>query len=333
MMGGLICERRTSAANVNQVAEEIKLQHNQLQLKNDESINNESGFEDYDYEYSHQLIAFGKNRFEYSDVPSKCIGHGSFGTVFKGYDFKSSKAVAIKKMNNFNVKPDELKTMQSVSSGFLVSLVDICEEQAGITHIVMELCDIDLERFLQNTSTGHLNESNLTKLIDNITRGYYALYEQRIVHRDIKPQNILITYSPTNEIGVAKITDFGVSRILVDENPGLSNVAGTLYYMAPEVGANLLTMCSYDHCVDIWSIGCVFYQSLVGKMPFDECSLCRLFLNCAGQNYEAYDMPELPENTDEKITELLTMLLEIDRKKRATPSQLYAFVCNNNLQD
>lgn len=158
-MGGLICERRTSAANANQVAEEIKLQHEQ---QKNESTDHESGFEDYLYEYSNQLVTFAKNRFEYSDMPSKCIGHGSFGTVFKGYDYKTSQAVAIKKMNNICVKPDELKTMQSVSSGFLVSLVDICEEKTGITHIVMELCDIDLERFLQNSPIGHLDKINLT---------------------------------------------------------------------------------------------------------------------------------------------------------------------------
>ena len=79
----------------------------------------------------------------------------------------------------------------------------------------------------------------------------------------------MLTYNPSGQISLAKITDFGVSRVLArEENEGnhtLCNVAGTLPYMAPEVGANLLTMCEYDYSVDMWSIGCVIYQCHMGK--------------------------------------------------------------------
>lgn len=61
-------------------------------------------------------------------------------------------------------------------------------------------------------------------------------------------------------------------------------------------------------------------------MPFDECSLCRLFLNCAGGNYDAYEMPELPDHTDAELRRLITSLLEIDRDKRATPVDLYSAI-------
>lgn len=109
------------------------------------------------------------------------------------------------------------------------------------------------------------------RLIDNIARGYNALYECCIVHRDIKPQNILVKYCSHdgNLFDTAKISDFGISRILTDEeNEALSNVAGTLHYMAPEVGANILRTCEYGHEVDMWSLGCVFYQCITGKVTF-----------------------------------------------------------------
>ncbi|KAE9553889.1 hypothetical protein FO519_002878 [Halicephalobus sp. NKZ332] len=328
MIGGLVCERRNSESTGPKPVD------GPLKLEPPETEGHESGFEDYPYEYSNERVTFSKNRFEYSDSPGACVGHGSFGTVFKGFDKSTSKEVAIKKMTTFNVKPNELKTMQRVSSDFLVALIEISDEKTGFTHVVMELCDTDLEQhLLWNTTSGRLVQSELKTLIDNVARGYYALYEHHIVHRDIKPQNILIIYEPSSRlIKKAKITDFGVSRVLSDaeDSKSLSNVAGTLYYMAPEVGANLLTICEYDHCVDMWSVGCVIYQSYIGKIPFDERALCRLFLHCAGGNYEAYDPPELTEDAPTHLQDLLNSLLEIDREKRATPDQLFEYIQSQN---
>lgn len=69
----------------------------------------------------------------------------------------------------------------------------------------------------------------------NLAFGYYALFKENIVHRDIKPQNVLLVLSPNaNGIQIAKITDFGVSRVLEDADGKLSNIAGTFHYMAPE---------------------------------------------------------------------------------------------------
>jgi len=115
--------------------------------------------------------------------------------------------------------------------------------------------------------------------------------------------------------------------------------------MAPEVGANLLITSQYDSAADMWSIGCVIYQCWTGqvsggvgsasiiifthcwiKLPFDENSLCRLFLYYAGGNFEAYEMPSLPEDTDHSLKFLIHSLLEIDAHKRTTPTQLHAAV-------
>lgn len=123
-------------------------------------------------------------------------------------------------------------------------------------------------------------------MIDNIARGYKGLFDLKIVHRDIKPQNILIKYvAKSNQLSSAKITDFGksgqlgvvfrttlislcsgIARTLNNEESDLCNVAGTLFYMAPEVGANLLKTCQYDSKVDMWSIGCLLYQCVTGEV-------------------------------------------------------------------
>uniref|UniRef100_A0A914RS97 Protein kinase domain-containing protein n=1 Tax=Parascaris equorum TaxID=6256 RepID=A0A914RS97_PAREQ len=234
-----------------------------------------------DDSFSNDRISIDYESYEYRDCAASCIGRGSFGHVFRGIDNTSGMSVAIKKMAKINVKPNELKVMKSVKSSFLVGLVDICVDSADSVYIIMELCDIDLDQHLRYYSVnGALSKNNLRLLMDN-------------------PQNILIKYDPIGRgFESAKISDFGISRILTEEqSEALSNVAGTFYYMAPEVGANLLRTCEYDYQVDMWSLGCLFYQ---------------LFLYAAGGNYEAYEKPELPADTEEEIEQIVSSLLEID---------------------
>ncbi|MCP9266240.1 Kinase domain protein [Dirofilaria immitis] len=223
--------------------------------------------------------------------------------------------------------------MKAVRSDYLVGLTDACmKSEDDSMYIIMELCDIDLDCHLKyHTVDGTLSPHNLRRLIDNVVRGYNALYDCCIVHRDIKPQNILIIYREENLIEIAKISDFGISRILnEEEQESMSNVAGTLYYMAPEVGANILRTHEYGHKVDIWSLGCVFYQCIMGKVPFDERELCRMFLFVACDNYDAYDKPELSFGIDENITGMVSSQLEIDSTKRITSHQLYNEICKWN---
>ncbi|KAK5978064.1 ULK protein kinase [Trichostrongylus colubriformis] len=258
------------------------------------------------------------NGYEYVDSFASFIGLGSFGVVFKGYSAKDQIDVAIKKMSKHNVKDGELKIIKSLNNAYLVGILDICELDEVTCCLIMELCDGDLENHIRNYSNdGRLNSVNLRVLVDNIARGYKGLFDLKIVHRDIKPQNILIKYvAKSKQLLAAKITDFGIARTLSSEGSDLCNVAGTLFYMAPEVGANLLKTCQYDSKVDMWSIGCLLYQCVTGEIPFDECFLCKLFLYTAGANYDAYDPPELPETTDEEIGDIIHSLLEIDSSRR-----------------
>uniref|UniRef100_A0A0R3RXF8 Protein kinase domain-containing protein n=1 Tax=Elaeophora elaphi TaxID=1147741 RepID=A0A0R3RXF8_9BILA len=272
-----------------------------------------------------------KNYFyNFSDCVASCIGNGSFGFVYRGVESSAGKPVAIKKMPKVNVKLDEIKVMKAVKSNYLVSLIDTCiKNDEDNIYIITELCDIDLDCHLKyHTIDGTLSSHNLRRVIDNIIQGYNVLYNCCIVHRDIKPQNILIKYGEQNLIEIAKISDFGISRMLNDEDyKSLSTVAGTLYYMAPEVGANILRTHEYGHEVDVWSLGCVFYQCVMGKVPFNEQELCRMFLFVACDNYDAYDKPELSFDIDENIAKMINSQLEIDSAKRATPNQLYNEIC------
>ncbi|XGW14118.1 hypothetical protein V3C99_000430 [Haemonchus contortus] len=275
-------------------------------------------------EFSDEVVHL-TNGYEYIDSFTSLIGLGSFGVVYKGYSAKDRTDVAIKKMGKHNVKESELGVIRSLNNAYLVGVLDICELDDVTCCLIMELCDCDLDNHIRNhSSDGRLNSDNLRVLVDNIARGYKGLFDYKIVHRDIKPQNILLKYIPkSKQISAAKITDFGIARTLDSEGSDLCNVAGTLFYMAPEVGANLLKTCQYDSKVDMWSIGCLLYQCVTGEIPFDECFLCKLFLYTAGANYDAYDPPELPETTNEEMSDIIHSLLEIDSSRRCTPVQFY----------
>lgn len=275
-------------------------------------------------EFTDEIVQLS-NGYSYVDSFASLIGLGSFGVVYKGYNSKDESEVAIKKMSRMHVKDSELRVIRSLNNMYLVGVLDICMFDDLTCCLIMELCDGDLENHIRNhANEGRLNSANLRLLIDNIARGYKGLFDLKIVHRDIKPQNILIKYvAKSNQLSSAKITDFGIARTLNNEESDLCNVAGTLFYMAPEVGANLLKTCQYDSKVDMWSIGCLLYQCVTGEIPFDECCLCKLFLYTAGANYDAYDPPELPDTTNEEVGDIIHSLLEIDSSRRCTPVQFY----------
>ncbi|GMR60265.1 hypothetical protein PMAYCL1PPCAC_30460, partial [Pristionchus mayeri] len=266
--------------------------------------------------FTNEEVCVADGRFTFKDSEEDFIGLGGFGLVFRGKDERDGKEVAIKRVLKQHIKYSEIDVIRSLHSSFLIGLIDVCNLDDNYSCIIMvtkiliilnlssqELCDTDLDYHIRKNAKGRkLTHANLRLLIDNLARGYKALNDLRIVHRDIKPQNILLQYasSCSYQFSAAKITDFGICRSL--ENGEMSNVAGSLFYMAPEVGANLLKTCQYDAEVDMWSIGCLIYQCVVGELPFDEGSLCKLFLHTACANYDAYDQPDLPEGTDENVS-------------------------------
>uniref|UniRef100_A0A0K0ES90 Protein kinase domain-containing protein n=1 Tax=Strongyloides stercoralis TaxID=6248 RepID=A0A0K0ES90_STRER len=307
------------------LAKHLSFQERQISYSEDKNI------------FTNQIITLKNNSYSYLQSFSNCLGQGSYGRVFKGTSSNISlhnNNVAIKEMLSVYVNDNEMQIMKAVSSEFLVKLIDIYHDINFFkTYLIMELCDSDLLQFLKANTI--LNDNNLRIVIDNVVRGYHVLYTNKIVHRDIKPQNILVMIDKNNPKSIisSKITDFGISRIMEINEDGtevaqLSNVAGTLHYMAPEVGVNLLHVSMYNYPVDIWSMGCVFYECLMGKLPFDEKEICRLFLYAAGNNYEAYEKPTFYNNSYQHYQELINKMLEINDKDRITPTRLFEFIQN-----
>ncbi len=195
------------------------------------------------------------------------IGKGGMGTVYKAYDSKIREVVAIKLL-----KPEiasdleiierfrnEIKLARQVSHRHVCRMYDIGEEWLSI-YISMEYVPgEDLKSFIRRS--GHLNEAKAIGLARQILEGLVEAHRLGVVHRDLKPQNIMI-----DREGNAKIMDFGIARSLHTKGvTGTGVIIGTPEYMAPEQAEGH----DIDHRVDIYALGAILFEMVTGRVPFE----------------------------------------------------------------
>jgi len=195
------------------------------------------------------------------------IGKGGMGTVYKAYDSKIREVVALKLL-----KPEiasdveiierfrnELKLARQVSHRHVCRMYDLGEEWLSI-YISMEYVPgEDLKSFIRRS--GHLNETKALGLARQILEGLVEAHRLGVIHRDLKPQNIMI-----DREGNAKIMDFGIARSLHTKGvTGTGVIIGTPEYMAPEQAEGH----DIDHRVDIYALGAILFEMVTGRVPFE----------------------------------------------------------------
>jgi serine/threonine protein kinase len=201
----------------------------------------------------------------------KNIGKGQFGTVKLGVNKKTGEKVAIKTINksNLNIKEKELiraeidvmKFLQHGNHSSIAKLHDIFEDK-NLIYIVMEYLELgSLQNYLIKNGKS-IPAYELKHISREIANGLVYLEQVGIVHRDIKPDNILL--SEKNGKLEVKIIDFGLSRVLGKSDHAKEGY-GTLVYSAPEI----LLKKPYTIKVDTWSYGIVLYYLAFGILPFD----------------------------------------------------------------
>ena len=195
------------------------------------------------------------------------LGQGAFGIVFKGFDEKLHRMIAIKVMHPqlAATSPPRKRFLREARAAAAVQHENIVQvhsvEEQPLPYLSMEF--IDGETLQQKLDgVGPLSTAEVLHLSRQIAAGLAAAHEKGLIHRDIKPGNILLERGPEQKV---KITDFGLARAADDASMTQSGmVCGTPMYMAPEqaLGQPL------DHRADLFSFGSVLYQMACGRPPF-----------------------------------------------------------------
>ncbi|XP_067935376.1 cyclin-dependent kinase 9-like [Watersipora subatra] len=254
------------------------------------------------------------------------VGQGTFGEVFKARCRETGEVVALKKILMENEREGfpitalrEIRILQLLVNENVVRLIEICRTKANSYNrykstffLVFEFCDHDLAGLLSNPNVKFgLKEQK--EVMKQLCSGLFFIHGNKILHRDMKAANILITKK-----GVLKLADFGLSRAFCASNttePRYTNRVVTLWYRPPEL---LLGSRSYGPPIDMWGAGCIMAE-LWTRAPIMQgdtetkqlmliCQLCGSINNEVWPNVEDMDLYktlELPKDAKRRVKERL----------------------------
>ncbi|TFK68931.1 Pkinase-domain-containing protein [Pluteus cervinus] len=195
------------------------------------------------------------------------VDEGTYGVVYKARDEKTGQIVALKKIR-LEAEDEgvpstairEISLLKELKDENIVRLLDIVHADQKL-YLVFEFLDVDLKRYME---TGNQNRTPITpqivkKFTHQLVSGLLYCHSHRILHRDLKPQNLLI--DKRNNL---KLADFGLARAFGIPMRTYTHEVVTLWYRAPEV---LLGSRHYSTAIDMWSVGCIFAEMIMQGAP------------------------------------------------------------------
>ena len=248
--------------------------------------------------------------------PTKILGSGSFGSVYEAKNTIFQNTVAmkvIKKDPNNEIDEQEIKNEIDILKKLShPNIVKIYEFYISNSHyyIITEFCkEGELFSYIKNK----YSERQLAVLFYQVFSGLWYLHDNKILHRDIKLENIMISKKEKdNESGEelfwVKIIDFGTAKIF-EKNKKEKDVVGSSYYIAPEVLKQ-----NYNEKCDTWSVGVILYMMLVGRAPFDGKDDEEIISKINSGEYNSKE-PRLLKHSPE-VRDLVNKLLQKDLSRR-----------------
>uniref|UniRef100_A0A8C7DI28 cyclin-dependent kinase n=1 Tax=Oncorhynchus kisutch TaxID=8019 RepID=A0A8C7DI28_ONCKI len=192
------------------------------------------------------------------------LGEGTYATVFKGRSKLTDNLVALKEIRLEHEEGApctairEVSLLKDLKHANIVTLHDIVHTDKSLT-LVFEYLDKDLKQYMDDCGN-IMSMHNVKIFLFQILRGLAYCHKRKVLHRDLKPQNLLI-----NERGELKLADFGLARAKSVPTKTYSNEVVTLWYRPPDV---LLGSSEYSTQIDMWGVGCIFYEMAAGRPLF-----------------------------------------------------------------
>lgn len=235
------------------------------------------------------------------------LGEGSFGRVYKAKQVSDGHLVALKVIGKRGRSNKELKGFRReceiqryLCHPNIIQMLDSFETENEIV-VITEFAHKELTDVL--SKVGFLPEDQVQKIVWDLVSALFYLHSNRVLHRDLKPQNILLDIK-----NHAKLCDFGFARNMSRGTHVLTSIKGTPLYMAPE----LIDEQPYDYTADLWSLGCIIYEMLMGTPPFSTNSILHLI------RLITYEQIQWPTFHSENCISFLKGLLQKNPSKRIT---------------
>lgn len=248
------------------------------------------------------------------------IGSGSFAVVWKSKHRHSGVEVAVKEIDLKQLSPKvsenllkEISILSTIDHPNIIRLFDAIETKDRI-YLVLEYCNGgDLAAYIHDHRK--VSEAIARHFMRQLAAGLQVLQEKHLIHRDLKPQNLLLTRGEVTPL--LKIGDFGFARSLTPQ--GLADtLCGSPLYMAPEIIRNQ----KYDAKADLWSVGAILFQLVTGKPPFDGNSQLQLFQNILTSTELQFPQGALEELHPDCV-DLCRSLLRQDPVQRLTFTEFF----------
>ncbi|CAG9466714.1 unnamed protein product [Pedinophyceae sp. YPF-701] len=243
------------------------------------------------------------------------IGTGTYGSAFLVcLKEDESRRFVLKKINMSQMSEreraaahQEVRLLAQLDHPFVLGYHDSFQHR-GHMCIVTEYCEAgDLYRLLKRQNEP-LPEEQIKEWLAQVTLALHYIHERKVVHRDLKSQNIFLTRD-----GSAKLGDFGIARVLSSPQELARTVIGTPYYMSPEIVRNQ----PYSYQSDVWSLGCVVFEMATGKHAFDAADMNALVMKILRGKVDRLGPQYSPD-----LQQLLDLMLARDPARRPTTEQI-----------